>query len=452
MPVFQAVTASISKTYLFGGTVGGTGLVARLLLSPTRMAWRASNKMKYPNMDICFFRHASRTPGWCTIYTKITIKGKTVEIGSTNIRLRLEDWDVARSVVKSTHPEAGVHNVKLSQTKVGLQNIWNRYYAQGVVVSAQRIKEEFLNIGTAMSLMDGFGELIADRLALNALMKTTGRYIKGASYNTIKNLKGTKSLLLEFLKYRKIRGILATEFDEDRYNDLVAWLHQQGYLDSTVRARAVIVKRVTHWLKARKKIQFDPLEDAELPPDSSTVPNPISESDFWKLCKHEFDNPYMQRYADLFKIHCRTGLHYADLQGLIKSARAKTWQPEADKNGIVWIKWKRGKTRQEAKIPVFPEVQDVVDKYGGWAGLPTVANKTFNQYLKLIAAEVGLPPNISVSSGRDTLTDWLYNELSASDESLKVILGRASLRDIERYGRPDERRVMNELGHKLFKN
>lgn len=404
-------------------------------------------------MIISFFRRSSKTKGWCTIYLRICINGVRLEVCSTGIKVPLSDWDNDRDEVKSKHPEASTMNIKLATMKVRLQTIYNNYFTQQKPVSAEVVKQEYLGDTKPIRLLDGMGTQISELERLrNEARAAKRKPPKGAASNTIRNFRSAKSLLFHYLKKRRLVGLFATEFDEDRFADFIEYAHGLGHKNSTIRARAVLVKRSLIWMKRKKMIPFNPLNGVPLPPDSSSEPSPLTTEQLERLRLHQFKSPQMQRYADLFVVHCYTGFHYQDLQDLIKQAREKKWKPKR-LLGVDWVVLKRGKTEVSAKIPILPALQELlIDKYGGdWGNLPTVSDKTFNLYLKLIAAELDLPEKLCISNGRDTLADWLFNVEPVTDATVKVILGRNDLRDIKRYAAPDERRVEMELRHVLKK-
>ena len=118
-----------------------------------------------------------------------------------------------------------------------------------------------------------------------------------------------------------------------------------------------------------------------------------------------------------------------------------------------------------AQVPAdaWPEVNEIVKKYGGWEKLPILSNQKMNDYLKLVAAEMNVaimqislqerqsrnlnyfPVKLTVKAGRKTLADWLLNELGWSKEAVKVVLGLATDKCLDSYVREDERRVLREL-------
>lgn len=47
-------------------------------------------------MEVLFYRHqtsSQKKKGTCTIYCRLTIEGQRVEIGTTHIKVRFEDFD-----------------------------------------------------------------------------------------------------------------------------------------------------------------------------------------------------------------------------------------------------------------------------------------------------------------------------------------------------------------------
>jgi hypothetical protein len=140
---------------------------------------------------------------------------------------------------------------------------------------------------------------------------------------------------------------------------------------------------------------------------------------------------------------CRSGFHYGDLKDFVKQYKT------AVKKGIdgeLWLVKNRIKTKVKIHVPQFAEVKEIIAKYGGWENLPLVSGVKFNHWLKVIAGELHFHPELSSKAGRKTFTDWCFNTLMLSTDSVMVVLGRKSPKGLEVYGRPDERRVISELG------
>ncbi|QKZ14546.1 hypothetical protein [Spirosoma sp. KUDC1026] len=136
----------------------------------------------------------------------------------------------------------------------------------------------------------------------------------------------------------------------------------------------------------------------------------------------------MQETADVFIILCRTGLHYGDFKDFVKQYSTAL---RKGLDGEYWVMKERIKTDVKIHVPIFDEVTQIFDKYGGWDKLPLRPLTKFNEYLKLIAAEVRLHEELSSKAGRKTFTDWRYNTLMLSTDAVKVVLGRKSASGLE---------------------
>ncbi|PHK31438.1 hypothetical protein VF13_39200 [Nostoc linckia z16] len=215
-----------------------------------------------------------------------------------------------------------------------------------------------------------------------------------------------------------------------------------GHEDSYIRKHCQTIKQVTRWAKISKLTDFNGLDGYKVPGVKGKSPLTLPDGEFARLCQHKFKNPYMQEVADIFIILCRTGFHYGDLLDFVENYQS-AFQRGID--GEKWLIKDRIKTDVTARIPQFQEVAAIVDKYGGWDKLPLKSLQKMNQWLKLIAGELYFHPKLSTKAGRKTFTDWCYNTLNLTTDAVKVLLGRLSDKGLEVYGRPDERRVINEL-------
>jgi integrase len=168
----------------------------------------------------------------------------------------------------------------------------------------------------------------------------------------------------------------------------------------------------------------------------------LSNEEFERLRSHRFENRYLQETADVFIILCRCGFHYGDLLDLVQQYSTAI---KKGVDGKPWLIKQRIKTEVRTFVPLFDEVSQIVDKYGGWEKLPLKPLPKFNSWLKLVAAEVKLYEDLSSKAGRKTFTDWCFNTLLLSTDAVMVLLGRKSSKGLETYGRPDERRVAAEL-------
>ncbi|SFC12304.1 hypothetical protein SAMN05216167_101503 [Spirosoma endophyticum] len=215
-----------------------------------------------------------------------------------------------------------------------------------------------------------------------------------------------------------------------------------GHADSYVVKHVQTIKDVLIWAKLHKIADDNPLEGLRIKNAEYGDPVFLTNEQFERLRAHSFSNSNLQETADVFIILCRCGFHYGDLEDFVKKHNTAL---RKGVDGELWLIKDRIKTEVATRVPLFDEVKDIVAKYGGWEKLPIRSLTQFNEWLKFVAAALDLPADLSSKAGRKTFTDWCFNTLLLSTDSVKVVLGRKSDKGLEVYGRPDERRVAAEL-------
>jgi len=278
---------------------------------------------------------------------------------------------------------------------------------------------------------------------------------------TISRYEDIKDNVLKFLITKRRQTDLLENFDLDTFLQYRNYLKKEDFADSTIRKHQSVVKQMLTWAKLEKYLVQNPLDGYKIRHEKLKPHVFLTIEQFELLRTHQFSTERLQRMADVFVVFCRTGFHWQDLRDMAQSGENAIYQvAEFD-----FIKWNRIKTKELAKVPsnAWPEVNQIIIKYGGWNKLPIISNTKMNDYLKLLAAELNVAimkmsveerrsknltpvnPDLTVKAGRKTLADWLLNELGWSREAVKVVLGLKSDRSLDSYVREDERRVLNEL-------
>lgn len=391
-------------------------------------------------MELLFWRHATasqKLKGMCTLYLRITVNGTREEIGSTSIKISSDTWSESTQRINYHEPLSNFKNEQLALTETRLWAIYNELLRRGQGITAERIKREYA-LPMALTYMSAF-DSFKKQYDANPKIEESSR----------KTLKNVRQLIVRYLIENKMLDILAEEFDFDTMNGYKRWCDGQNYAESYITRTSRSIVAITKFAKQKKWISFDPLEGYLVGRETIAKPEYLDsvQLKIWK--NHTFMHPSAQEVADLFVLYSRTGFHYQDLIQVIR---------DPDKfvmtgiDGKQWIYKPRQKTGTEAKVPFskFPEIKVIIDKYGGWANVPTYSNSKMNGWLKLCAAEVNLKlipaqriyGELSVKHGRSSFCDYCLNELGISKEALLTMMGRVSAAELERYVRGDERGVI----------
>lgn len=394
--------------------------------------------MNIRNMEVSFWRRKSKAVGQAQLYCRITVNGKQLDIGSTGLTIAFDHWDGRR--ITTQDEQAHFKNERLSIIHDQLQAIYNTQFRERKPITAGSIKRAYLGQAANLSLITVFDLYLRDAASDPERKLTRSTLIV---YNNV------RKKLIDFLIHEKALDLAASEFDiswAKRYRRWMAGLPQldgkAGHADSYVIKQTQTIKNVLIWAKLHKHIDSNPLDGMKLKAAEFGDPIFITETQFQTLRKHRFTREVLQETADVFIILCRSGFHYGDLEDLI--AQHKTAVREGLDNKP-WLIKKRIKTEVAIRVPVFDEVKAIVERYGGWEKLPMRPLPSFNEFLKVVAAQLDLPAKLTSKAGRKTFTDWCFNVLGLSTDAILVLLGRKSSKGLEVYGRPDERRVIAEL-------
>ncbi|UHG90137.1 site-specific integrase [Spirosoma oryzicola] len=389
-------------------------------------------------MDISFWRRRSKQNGKAVIYCRITVSGERIDIGSTGHTIGWENWDGER--VTKAEPESYFMNGHLDTMRDQLRAHYSDLFRKKEKITAAKIRRLFEGQSSAVSLLSAFELYLKDCQAdaeRNLVEETIGVY------------DNVRKKLTDFLISRKAIDLLVEDFDLTWVKAYRGWMKKFkqangkiGHADSYIAKQTQTIKNVIAWAKLNKLTDKNPLDGYKVKGITYGDPVFLTNDQFETLLKHRFKSPKLQQVADLFIILCRTGFHYGDLEDFIRVHKTAL-RPGID--GEVWLMKARIKNDVMAKIPQFDEVKKIVAKYGGWDQLPLISLVKFNFWLKLVAAEMNLHPELSSKAGRKTFTDWCFNTLCLTTDAVKVLLGRKSDKGMEVYGKPDERRVSVEL-------
>ncbi|GAB3754046.1 phage integrase SAM-like domain-containing protein [Spirosoma pomorum] len=393
--------------------------------------------MNINRMEVNYWLHDSKIPGKAQIYCNITVKAERVEIGSTGLTIYRDHWNADTQRITKADPKSQFKNEQLVTQELQLMALYNDLFRSKVTITAGKIKRLYKRGSDGASLATAFDMFLKE-------VKDDPERSKG----TWETYDDCRKKVIDFLISQQALDLPAEDFDVNWLKKYRKWMKsipvngKTGHADSYVRKHSQTIKQAIRWAKANHLADRNDLEDFRVPDVAYPDPIYLTEEEFTRLLNYQFTNKYKQEVADLFIIYCRTGFHYADLKDF-----ANRYQSALQRgiDGKPWLIKARIKTEVKARVPQFKEVAAIVDKYGGWEKLPVKSNKTMNDWLKLIAAELGFHPDLSTKAGRKTFTDWCYNTLNLSTEAVMVMLGRKSSKGLEVYGRPDERRVISEL-------
>jgi len=409
-------------------------------------------------MEILFYRRqtpAQRQKNTCTIYCRLTIDGQRVQIGSTNIKVKWDNFDPATQQIFEDYNSAELNFILEHEFKSKIYTIYNNLLLKKEPITARKIHELFnQNIKDPFSLIQIFDKFLEEFEKRTVIVsnKKNEKVIPQRSESTLRPLKVCRNKLLNYLISTNQVPVTTDDIDERFFTKYESFLYAVPHKQPTVVKHLRTLRQVTKYAKKEKLIDEDPFAQVQVEPEEIQDPKYLNQEQLLFWLNFDFSGKMAQEVADFFSLCCLTGFHYVDLVQVVQNPKEYLRQ---GLDGKIWIYKPRQKTKIMAKVPVtyFNTIEKIVEKYGGWDKIPVRQNHIMNAWLKICVAEINmhLPDGkkiyekLSVKHGRCTFTDTWYNVLGKETAALLPILGRKTSWGLDRYGKADERAVIKAL-------
>lgn len=150
-----------------------------------------------------------------------------------------------------------------------------------------------------------------------------------------------------------------------------------------------------------------------------------------------------ERYRDAFLFCCFTGLSIGDYE-LLNPSRAnkiieRAQSPRDIQPGQIvvydtgtMIEGKRRKTGTEYRVPLLPQAEAIIEKYGGIDKLPYVINKS-GYLLQMICSMVEIKKKIKFHTARKTMANYCINVKQTNPFYVKSIMGWSDIKEADAY-------------------
>jgi len=161
---------------------------------------------------------------------------------------------------------------------------------------------------------------------------------------------------------------------------------------------------------------------------------------------HTFRIKRLDQVRDVFLFVCYTGLSYSNLKSLSRDNISKGI------DGKNWIAYERRKTAVQARIPLLPMAQQLIDKYKDDPEcnadnkiLPVKSNQKLNSYLSEIAVLCDINKNITMHIGRHTFATTVNLTNGVPIESVSKMLGHTSIKTTQIYSKVIDTKISKEM-------
>jgi site-specific recombinase XerD len=385
--------------------------------------------MKRQTFSILFFVKRTRAlkNGALPIYARITINGERAEFV---IQKDIEEclWDNIRCCAKGNSKEAKAINDHIDFVKAKLRE--HRIYMEdhSEPMTAFGLRDRYMgNDSKNKSILEIFQEHNEHCIGLMN---------KDFAPGTVERYITCRKHIEDFIKYKYKRSDLSlNEITPQFVSNFEYYLKtiRNCCHNTTVKyiknfKKIIRIALANGWMKA------DPFTNIKYHLDEVDMAY-LSEEELNRLMQKEFNVERLQQVKDIYLFCCFTGLAFIDVKNL-------TNEDIEDKDGKLWIKKKRQKTKNWCNIPLLTPALNLMNKYKNHPScskkgyvLPVLSNQKMNAYLKEIADLCEINKNLSTHTARHTFATTVTLSNQISMEVVSKMLGHSSINMTKKYAR-----------------
>ena len=401
-----------------------------------------------------------------TINIKTVIKkpNRNANIGTLYLRLKLHLSNGKREIIeistrnsiKLNQWKGGIEPVKGSNSDALRMNDSTRRYISAIYSIFEDYKTSKIfsvEVFKSKILRQLFGIERVDTDSTLHITDLFTRYVTnyGAkmSRSRISRYEFVSRLIKEFCKHEYgVEKYPIIDIDRDFHVKFESYLFRinKDYSQETVNNYLKILGAVVRDAYHSSLIEKFPFVNRPYKYSETSVRH-LTSDELQKIRNFKSSDERLQTVADAFLFAANTGLSHTDLLTLSK-------EHLISEKGSLYIRKKREKSNVLCTIPVNNEALAIIKKYEHYSDLtgkilPIFCINDYNDLLKRIADKCCINIDLSSHVARHTFSTTVWLDNGGSIEVLQKMLGHKSIRTTQRYGRVNERRIIQEA-EKIF--
>ncbi len=365
--------------------------------------------------------------GTAPVYARVTVNGQRVEFGAQQ-SIEEDLWDNKKGCARGSSKEAKELNSSLDLIKAQLQQHKMELSEQGKLITAESLKDAYLGIeDERKTILDVFKEHNEQCKGLINIDFAPGTYKR---YETC--YRHVERFISDKYKKSDVQlNAVTAKFVKDF--EFYLKVKRKCNHNSTVKYLKNF-KKITRVALANGWLKTDPFSNIKFRLEEVDM-DFLNEDELNTMMQKKFDIERLQQVKDVYLFCCFTGLAFTDVKSLV-------YNDIVEKDGQLWIKKKRQKTKNWCNIPLLAPAVQLMDKYKDHSVcqinktvFPVLSNQKMNAYLKEIADLCGIKKNLSTHTARHTFatTVTLANQISI--EVVSKMLGHSSITMTKKYAR-----------------
>ena len=347
-------------------------------------------------------------------------------------------WNPRESRLNGKSGEAVETNAKLDKLLLSVNEAYNTLVGRKQPFDAETVKNLFqggmTTQTTLLRLFDRHVESMKQRIGVDRSPRSLPNHIY------------TRRAVAEFIK-KKFNasdlafGQLSEQFIRD-FQDFI--LQDKGLAVDTLRHYLAILKKVCKVAYKEGHSDKHYFAHYKLPKQKESTPKALSREDFEKI--RDLSIPERRRShvitRDMFLFSCYTGTAYIDTISVTKDNLVK------DDNGALWLKYKRGKNGQLARIKLLPEAIALIEKYQDDTRdtlFPMIHNGTIKRNMQGIRILADIKGNLSYHMSRHSFASLITLEQGVPIETVSKMLGHSDIKTTQIYARVTPKKLFEDM-------
>lgn len=213
------------------------------------------------------------------------------------------------------------------------------------------------------------------------------------------------------------------------------------FLKRTLKSQPIIYKRhntLNSYIREairRKLTENNPYEEFKCKKGKSKDPIVLDDAELKKIIDYKPIDEKIDRVRDMYLFQCLTGLAFVDMQEFNKDKINNI-------DGSMVICSNRVKTEESYIIPLFTEALEIAEKYN--YSFPKISIQKYNDYIKVLAAYVGITKKLTSHTARHTYGTYLINK-GVPVAVIQRAMGHAKITQTLEYAKLSARSIKNEI-------
>ncbi|MCE7072003.1 phage integrase N-terminal SAM-like domain-containing protein [Dyadobacter sp. CY327] len=374
------------------------------------------------NLITYFYVRKSTTPGKKGIlHVRVVVNKRVLSVNSIkNVQMDPDDFDSKRQAPKPTCPNGLICTMFMNEVNQVLNVMHIKLEEKGHILTKQAVKMALIGVEAKIkgevpnhpTFITSFDDYLAEMKAL------IGTDIARNTYEVRKRYRNFASTILKQLDLYNTPIVNFSSEDVRRYqNQLLV----NGYAKATIERSMAVFKSIFEhainrgWLTANpcRAVKF--IREVE---SEKELPIYLEQDELERLTKLELEG-LIEEYRDAYLFCAWTGLAVGDYSLINPKTRSKLLSDAQSPKKIVaahiektkdgtFLKGRRRKTATEYRVPLHPEAQRLIGKYGGLEYLPMRTTKT-TVPLNALMTLINVKKKISFHTARKTFANYVLN-------------------------------------------